>query len=63
MVTSFIQEHWGSVRMVSKGRVLYPGELEGFAAVQGEKIVGLTTYRVEGEECEVVTLDSLTEGS
>jgi ribosomal protein S18 acetylase RimI-like enzyme len=63
MVTSFIQERWGSVRMVSKGRVLYPGELEGFAAVQGEKIVGLATYRVEGEECEVVTLDSLTEGS
>jgi len=49
MVTSFIQERWGFVRMVSKGRMLYPGELEGFAAVQGEKIVGLATYGVEGE--------------
>jgi len=49
--------------MVSKGRMVYPAELEGFAAVRDEKIVGLATYRVEGEECEVVTINSLTKGT
>ncbi len=63
MVTNFMQDQWGSVRMVSKGRMVYPAELEGFAAVRDEKIVGLATYRVEGEECEVVTINSLTEGT
>ncbi len=63
MVTNFIQDHWGSNRVVSKGRLLCPTELEGFAAVRDEKIVGLATYRVEGEECEVVTINSLTKGT
>ena len=63
MVTNFIQDQWGSNRVVSKGTMLYPAELEGFAAVRDEKIVGLATYRIEGEECEVVTINSLTEGT
>ena len=63
MVTNFIRDQWGSNRVVSKGTMLYPAELEGFAAVRDEKIVGLATYRIEGEECEVVTINSLTEGT
>jgi len=63
MVTNFIQDQLGSNRVVSKGTMLYPAELEGFAAVRDEKIIGLATYRVEGEECEVVTINSLTKGT
>ena len=63
MVTNFMQDQWGSVRMVSKGRMVYPAQLEGFAAVDDEKVVGLVTFRVERDECEVVTLNSLSEGT
>ena len=63
MVTNFIQEQWGSTRVVSKGRMFDPSELEGFAAVADEKVVGLVTFRVERDECEVVTLNSLSEGT
>jgi len=63
MVTNFMQDQWGSNRVVSKGRVLYPAQLEGFAAVSDEKVVGLVTYRVDDDECEVVTINSLTEGT
>ncbi len=63
MVTNFMQDQWGSNRVVSKGRVLYPAQLEGFAAVRDEKVVGLVTYRVDDDECEVVTINSLTEGT
>jgi len=48
---------------VSKGRMFDPSELEGFAAVADEKVVGLVTFRVERDECEVVTLNSLSEGT
>ena len=48
---------------MSKGRVFDPSELEGFAAVADEKVVGLVTFRVERDECEVVTLNSLSEGT
>ena len=61
MVTNFIQDQWGSTRVVSKGRVFDPSELEGFAAVADEKVVGLVTFRVERDECEVVTINSLRE--
>ena len=63
MVTNFIQDQWGSNRVVSKGRMFDPSELEGFAAVADEKVVGLVTFRVERDECEVVTLNSLSEGT
>ncbi len=63
MVTNFIQDQWGSNRVVSKGRMVYPAQLEGFAAVDDEKVVGLVTYRVDDDECEVVTINSLTEGT
>ena len=63
MVTNFIQDQWGSTRVVSKRRVFDPSELEGFAAVADEKVVGLVTFRVERDECEVVTLNSLSEGT
>ncbi len=46
---------------MSKGRVFDPSELEGFAAVADEKVVGLVTFRVERDECEVVTINSLRE--
>jgi len=48
--------------VVSRGRVHYPHQLSGFVAFQGEDKVGLATYRVDGGECELVTIHSLLEG-
>lgn len=61
-VSSFVEEHWGSRRVVSRGLVHYPAELEGFVALQGGQPVGLITFRIKGADCEVVTLNSLVEG-
>lgn len=61
-VESFIKSHWGSEIIVAKGRVIRPGEIDGFAAFKGKNPVGLLTYRVEGRDCEIVTLDSTAEG-
>ena len=60
-VAQFMEEQWGSTRMVSRGRVYLPHLLPGFIAVQDGKSVGLLTYQVEGDECEIVTLASAVE--
>jgi GNAT superfamily N-acetyltransferase len=90
-VAQFLDEHWGSTKIVTRGQVYYAHLLPGFAAIPGqaeehdaegdtepaaEKAarknngkkekppkgpdpIGLITYRVDGDQCEIMTLDSL----
>jgi GNAT superfamily N-acetyltransferase len=51
---------WGSDFVVSRGRKLYPQELPGFCAIgPGGERLGLATYEIIGDECQVVTLHAL----
>ena len=61
-VTAFFHKHWGSPDMVNSHGTFRCDELEGFA-VTDEKgdIKGLITYVIAGNECEVVSLDSIAE--
>ena len=61
-VHRFIEDHWLSNSIISRGRVLYPDALPGFVAMQDDTLRGLVTYRLEAGECEIVTIDSLIEG-
>ncbi len=61
-VARFLKERWGAATVVSRGQVHHPEKLPGFAAVQAHSLVGLATFHIEGEACEIVTLDSLAEG-
>jgi ribosomal protein S18 acetylase RimI-like enzyme len=56
-----LEEHWGSVRSVSRGRVHRADRLPGFVAEIDGQRVGLVTFDIAGEQCEVVTLNSLRE--
>jgi len=58
----FMAEHWGAETMVSGGRLMRPAEFPGFVAEREGKVVGVVTYRHEGEDFEVASLDSLEEG-
>jgi ribosomal protein S18 acetylase RimI-like enzyme len=58
-IARFVSERWGSEIVVSRGVVHKPAELPGFIAFQGEEWLGLLTYHIKGEACEIVTLDSL----
>lgn len=86
-VAHFLDEHWGSTQMVTRGRILYGHLLPGFVAerpkpleegAEPEEIdddateenpivtmekIGLLTYNVEDQECEIISLDSRMEGS
>lgn len=54
-------EQWGSEEMVSRGQVYRPEQVEGFVIEDGEEWVGLLTFVIEDDECEVTSLDSLRE--
>lgn len=60
-ISSFLVEHWSSTRMVSRGRLYSVDEKPGFTAVIDDKPVGLITYELLGDECEITSLNSLVE--
>ncbi|MCC6616886.1 MAG: GNAT family N-acetyltransferase [Anaerolineae bacterium] len=57
-----IRQQWGSEIVVSRGHTYDPASLPGFVAEQDAQVAGVATYHVEGEACELVTIDSLIEG-
>lgn len=53
---------WGAEIVVSHATIFRPLDLPGFVAVdETGSIVGLVTYNMADEGCEIVTLDSLTQ--
>ncbi len=54
----------GAEFIISRGRKLFPAELPGFYATdnKGEK-VGLATYEIVGNQCELVTIDAFVRHS
>jgi ribosomal protein S18 acetylase RimI-like enzyme len=62
-VKAFSIQHWGSNTMVAHGEIFLISQMPGFAAEAGAEVVGLITYHIAGNACEVTSLDSLREGS
>jgi N-acetylglutamate synthase-like GNAT family acetyltransferase len=60
-VTEIFQREWGGDCVVSRGMKHFPADLQGFYAANdvGER-VGLVTYEVVGNDCEMVTLNAFT---
>jgi len=52
---------WGSTKVVTRGKIYDACSLSGSAALLDGKEAGLLTYRIAGEELEVVTLDAILE--
>ncbi|HET7170893.1 MAG TPA: GNAT family N-acetyltransferase [Gaiellales bacterium] len=57
-----LRDLWGDI-VVSRGRVLDATELPGFVAEEDGQPAGLLTYRIDGNGCEVVTIDAFPQGS
>jgi ribosomal protein S18 acetylase RimI-like enzyme len=61
-IVRFTEEHWGAAFVVAHGVVFHPRELPGFVASDADgRPIGLVTYRIAQNACEVVTLNSLQE--
>ncbi|MBN3554594.1 GNAT family N-acetyltransferase [Fictibacillus nanhaiensis] len=62
LINEFFQKHWGSPEMVISSGTFKCNELDGFVAINemGE-IVGLLTYIINKNVCEIISLDSILE--
>jgi GNAT superfamily N-acetyltransferase len=61
MILHLWETHWGAPVMVSRGQLYQVEDLGGFVAFQGDMLAGLVTYHLDGDACEVMSLDSLIE--
>lgn len=61
-ITDFFMKQWGSPEMVISSGTFQCDELDGFVALDGgDNIIGLITYIILKDECEIISLDSLIE--
>jgi len=60
-VNEFIRNHWGSEKIIVHNEIYVPAELEGFIAEDNERKIGLITYHIIKNSCEIVTLNSTIE--
>jgi ribosomal protein S18 acetylase RimI-like enzyme len=60
-VHQLLQAHWGATVVVSRGRLHHADRLPGFIALRNGVSVGLLTFHIDGDQLEVVTLNSLEE--
>jgi ribosomal protein S18 acetylase RimI-like enzyme len=58
-ITELLQSRWGATIVIAHGEAIDAAQLP--ALVAGERH-GLATYRVQGDEAELVTLDAVTPG-
>lgn len=57
-----IVDRWGSELVVGHGFVYEPSSLPGLVAEDDGRRVGLLTFNVVSDECEIVTIDAFEEG-
>jgi GNAT superfamily N-acetyltransferase len=62
-IRDFVRERWGDETVVAHGVVFRPAVLPGVVVRDGTgDAVGLLTYVIDGDACEVVTIDAVVEG-
>jgi GNAT superfamily N-acetyltransferase len=60
-IKTILTQFWGAGNLVSRG-VIYEGtSLPGFIALINQEPVGLCTYNIIQNQCEIITLNSLSE--
>ena len=57
-----LQDWWAGSNIITRGHIHHVDEYPGFVALEGKNRVGLITYHIDGEECEITSLNSLAEG-
>jgi len=61
-IETLLRDHWSGEMQVAHGEGFYPADHEGFLAFDGTGPIGVITYRVDADDCEVTLLHSLKPG-
>ncbi|MFZ5817061.1 MAG: GNAT family N-acetyltransferase [Bacillota bacterium] len=59
-VTALWREEWGGEVMVTRGQLYRLSDLQALVAWDGGDRVGLATYLLHGDSCELMSLNALT---
>ncbi|MGX1264401.1 GNAT superfamily N-acetyltransferase [Rossellomorea marisflavi] len=58
----FFLRHWGGTEMVISTGIHDCVNLDGFVCLEDNEILGLITFVMGNQECEIISMDSLREG-
>ncbi len=62
-VQGFLIREWGDIIQVRSGTILHPDQYPGFIAHDEHgKWIGLVTYEIRGDECEIISINSMHSG-
>ncbi|HRN70399.1 MAG TPA: GNAT family N-acetyltransferase [Candidatus Woesebacteria bacterium] len=61
-IKNLLTQEWGSSIVVSRGTLHNTDKLPGIVAEIDSKPVGLLTYQITEDKCEIVTLNSIVQG-
>ncbi len=60
-VNDILREEWESTNIMIRGQIIDGTKLDGFLAISDNEIVGLITYLIKDNECEICSLNSFVE--
>ncbi len=60
-ITALYESRWGGPLVVSRGVVHDLRQLPTLVAMRGGQPDGAATYRIDGDECELTSLDAVTQ--
>lgn len=60
-VNDILINEWEATDIIIRGKIIDGTKLDGFLAIKDNKIIGLITYMIENNECEIVSLNSFEE--
>ena len=61
IVNDILINEWESTNIIIRGKIIDGTKLNGFVAVRDNEIIGLITYIIDNNECEIVSLNSFEE--
>ena len=61
-INDFLRAHWFSTDLIVRGECVDMTKADGIAVLEDEEIVGLVMFRMDGMDCEILSLDSLVSG-
>jgi GNAT superfamily N-acetyltransferase len=57
-LVEIVEREWGSTQLLSRGEAHDLSQAPALFCVEGERVVGLATYTVSGDSCELLTIDA-----
>jgi GNAT superfamily N-acetyltransferase len=57
-LVELVQKEWGTIEVVSRGEVHNLSRCPALFCLDGDRVVGLATYSINGPSCEVLTMNA-----